>query len=646
LRAFLILLALLSLTLALYGHGSTVPPPPPDPPPEQPPAPPLPPMPPPPIPPPRPVPPGPPTPGPRPPVPPIPVPKPDPRPPEIPDQPDTETPREDPRKGIRPNLKTPYRTRKQSASPYSWRLWWEYNREHLLGLRSLKRREVTFTGKGETRRVDALGEHRAEVHRVLREIATGNGKRRVRAAALIALGRIGDDEDTHAVVMLLRDKEQHREIHEAAATALVLLPAIESDETRSGVRDYFLFALDNRGALPRRARGMLVIATGRRAAFDTRLRMELLGRSRRKLRNAEEATHLTLALGLTSDAFCVPELATAVRRGEFGSRGFSDVQRSHAAYALARVGGAGSARTLAMVLDSRRSGLETRRACALALGRLLRERRVDPEEKKRAERSLQQAFAKGQDSLLRGFAAVALGAAREPKSLTELTTAIDHGGNKEIKPFCALALGFAARDREGDRYRKLRTFLKGELAKTNDPELESAYCIAIGLAGAKDASDELGRRVVDRRRPAGVRGAAAQGLGLLADPDPEAVIALETILRKERSVSLLPDVALALGLMQRRDVAPDLVKMIAERDSEYLRGRLILALSHLEHPDTVPALLGILNDKKHAPMAREFAAVALGLLGETRDEDPMFALDAWFNFMATTESSHELVRLY
>ena len=40
------------------------------------------------------------------------------------------------------------------------------------------------------------------------------------------------------------------------------------------------------------------------------------------------------------------------------------------------------------------------------------------------------------------------------------------------------------------------------------------------------------------------------------------------------------------------------------------------------------------------------AAVALGLLGDPRDEDPLFALDADFNYLATTHTTHELIRLY
>jgi hypothetical protein len=43
---------------------------------------------------------------------------------------------------------------------------------------------------------------------------------------------------------------------------------------------------------------------------------------------------------------------------------------------------------------------------------------------------------------------------------------------------------------------------------------------------------------------------------------------------------------------------------------------------------------------------REFAAVALGLLGDAREQDVLFDIDADFNYLATTDTTYELLRLY
>ena len=54
----------------------------------------------------------------------------------------------------------------------------------------------------------------------------------------------------------------------------------------------------------------------------------------------------------------------------------------------------------------------------------------------------------------------------------------------------------------------------------------------------------------------------------------------------------------------------------------------------------------MLKDASLRPSVREFAAAALGILGDRRERDELFAVDAHFNFLATTFATSELVRLY
>ena len=74
--------------------------------------------------------------------------------------------------------------------------------------------------------------------------------------------------------------------------------------------------------------------------------------------------------------------------------------------------------------------------------------------------------------------------------------------------------------------------------------------------------------------------------------------------------------------------------------------RIIIALGHLGHGAAVDPLLEILNDEQQQTIVREFAAVALGLMGDARERDPLFAVDAWFNYLATTRATNEFIRLY
>ena len=99
-------------------------------------------------------------------------------------------------------------------------------------------------------------------------------------------------------------------------------------------------------------------------------------------------------------------------------------------------------------------------------------------------------------------------------------------------------------------------------------------------------------------------------------------------------------------MLGRRGVAPRLVEQLKKTNSTMLQARILLALGRLDHDSAVEPLLQLLRDKSARRLVREFAAVALGLMGDRREVDPLFSVDAFFNFYATTVATHELVRLY
>jgi HEAT repeat protein len=509
----------------------------------------------------------------------------------------------------------------------------------------MMRDRVVLTGKAPTAG-DALGPLRPEVLNALREVARSDGERLVRASALIALGRAGGDEDARLLADTLVREKEPAEVREAAAVGLGLLPPIGDDETLERVRSYLIHILRNPESPTGRVRGMALCALGLRARTDARLRMELVGHvAEGRFDEGEEAAHLVFACGLAGDALVAPELIRAASRAKIGRAKLSDVQRAHAANALALVAGPAAVEPLAALLRSRRSGLETKRATALALGRVLRECELAEDAAARGARALRECFEKENDTILRGFAAVALGAARPPQAVPVLTEAIDHGGNASVKPYCALALGLAARTLGGDEGRRIGTFLRNELDKTNHMELGSALSLALGLAQAEDAEEHLLERIGRERLPAPVRGTAAQALGLVGTASPEAVAALREA-AKTGTPGILEDAALGLGLLGQRGVGEELAAALPTVGSAYAQSRLMLALSYLANTETVSPLLKVLRDKRERPTAREFAAAALGLIGDPRDADALFALDAWFNLYATTRATNEVVRLY
>lgn len=545
----------------------------------------------------------------------------------------------------KPRAETTHR-RRNSASEDSWQYWWEYNREHLLGLRKMVRDRVVLTGGGPLRH-DALGDRRAEVLATLREIAEKDPERMVRASAFIALGRAGGDADAKRFVETLKWDKDPNDVREAAAVALGLLPPIEDGSVEESVRAFFMWVLGNRGAIGGRARGLTLLAAGLRARSDPVLGMQLVASAAADdLTGGEEAVHLLHACGIAGTPAAGPELEEAACKGEIGGVELTDSERSHAVWALGRACGIAAVDDLVTTLRSRKSGLETKRAAALSLGRLLREApEGDEGEADRAERALRECFEKENDTVLRGFAAVGLGAARQPRSLPLLMDAIDHGGNAAVKPYCAIALGLFARTAGGDEARKIGNFLRSELAKAAQLDLGSALALGLGLAKATDGEEDLLERVKWERLPAPTRGAAAQGLGLLGTVTPLGIDALK-VAASEGGPGVLEEAALALGLLGHRTIARDLATRLPRAPSAHVQSRLMLALIYLAHTESVEPLLNVLRDKGTPSTAREFAAVALGMLGDPRDEDLLFELDAWFNLHATNATSNEFVRLY
>jgi len=585
---------------------------------------------------------------PDPPVPPPPPPMPPPAPPHETTPP--ESGKERPtlpgrgRRPLDPRRPTVGRRNKSAGLSTSWRLFWNYNRENLIGLRGRVRGAATTTGSGETWDTP-LGPRRDEVRGVLRSIAVHDPKTDVRAAAMIALGRMGGRDDARTFVRVLHGAGNKQALKEAAAVALAILPPLEDDDVKKEVREYLSHVIRHDRTLPARVRGLCLLASGMRAGGDPVLLLQLTGRASGEMNGGEEAGTLAYALGLSGHPMAAPELARAAKRRKLGGEKLTDIGRALAAQGLAYVGDAAARRSLEALLTSRRAGVHTRRSAALGFGRILTTRRLDQEALESTREALERAIDKDNDLLVKGFSAAALGAVRRSAAREFLEERLGEGARAELKPYLALGLGiWGQRAGEASR-RRVREVLAEALSGAREPEFRSALCIACGLAKASGARDAM-RKILADSGNAAVRGAAAQGLGLLGEPDPDVIEALEDVLEAGEQSELLPDAALALGLMGRRAAAGELARGLRETTSSVVQGRIILALGHLGHREAIDPLLKIVRSGDESTLVREFAAVALGLMGDAREKDPLFTIDAWFNYYATTRATNELLRLY
>jgi HEAT repeat protein len=535
-------------------------------------------------------------------------------------------------------------TRGGAGSGSGWTYWWTFNREHLLGFRR------KMSASGPVSGTKTVAKDPAEVRRdlvrvALRRVATSKGEPTLRASALIALGRAGRGDDAPLFLRVLQEKNVDAIVQEGAALGLGMLPPIESKQTRELVREHLNYYLRVPTALPTRARAFAVIATGLRARDDRVLVMQLASELASPQGEQDRFASVMLAGGLSGDRMVAPELVQAARRGRVGSTvQMPDPLRAHAACALAHLGDPVAVPTLSALLRSRRGGPESKRAAALGLGRLLRETRLPAADRKQATDALAKVLDKPGDSNLRGFAALGLGGAKPPARIPELKRLLDSGGDAMLRPYVAISLGLAARTMGSVKGKPIAAFLAGELAKSKSHDLHGALCIALGLARARDAHDSLIDRVESSRLPAQIRGYAAQALALCGKKSPRATRALEQIVAEGPS-DLIGDAAIALGMLGRRRVALDLLKQLKTTQSRATQARIVLALGHIAHEQTTAPLLDLVA-RKDRPQLREFALVALGLMHDTRKADPLFTIEADFNFFATMDSTRELLRLY
>jgi HEAT repeat protein len=526
-------------------------------------------------------------------------------------------------------------------------MWWERNREYVVKMRSLLRRSTATTGivKNPEPR-DPMLEDRNEILETMRRLARSARQRALRAAAVMALGRMGGDEDAFFFLRLLNENKEATVVVEAAAVALGILPPL-AEPTRLQARNYLRRLIRKPQRLPTRARGLTLLATGLRARYDPDLVLALLERANGRRLKSDETANLIYALGLTGHPLVVPEVIRAVRRGEFAGRELSDLQRAHAVQALALVDSPSRVRLLAMVLRSRKARMETQRSAVMVLARLLREEELSVRDRQIATGRLMLTFENGRDPTLRGYAALAIGGARPPFGVDVLRATAESGARVNIRPYCFLALGLAAREMDAIEGVPIRKFLLERLRETREPERAASASIALGLARAHEATDLLLERLQRKSSTPPLRGAAAQGLGLMEARSVRVMKALEEIaVEGRKKPKLLEDVVLALGLTGRRDVALKLIDLLRNTTSSVVHGRIIIALGHLDHGRTIEPLHTILKDKRERTIVREFAAVALAFMGDRRQEDLLFKLDAFFNLHATTAATHELMRLY
>ncbi|MHC4408680.1 MAG: HEAT repeat domain-containing protein, partial [Planctomycetota bacterium] len=521
-------------------------------------------------------------------------------------------------------------------------LWWELNREHLLGLRrTIKSREVVSGGSSEAA-ARQREMYRSKVRVALRQVADRAGRASVRAAALRALGRAGDQGDAARFLRVLQKRQQPTELYEGAAIGLGCLAPFDDAELKEQFHLFFENLLADRVWLSSRSRRLAILALSLRGRGDSLLAMKLAERCAKVQGNDSDSSTLLYACGLTRDPRLQWIVIEGVKSGKIRGKKLGDIARGRAALGVAMSRDPAGVRLLARVLLSRSAKVHTRRSAALGLGLLMRSDRLTDDQRKHGGDALLRALANDRDPLVQGYSAVGIGTAREPFGIAALRKAVGDA-DRVVRPYAALALGLAAK-RTPDAAR-VRKFLVGEFGRTKGIELPAALSIAIGVSGAKQGRDDLLDCLKQTRLKVSVRAPAIQALGLLRMPSNEIEKALAAAL-DEDSATVVEDTSLAIGFLGKRSSARLLVEKLIETKSESVQTHMVAALSHLGSTAAIDSLIEVLQAKHRKHTMRESAAEALGILVDDREPDPLFEIDAYTNPFGLTTAARALVLVY
>lgn len=550
--------------------------------------------------------------------------------------------------------------------PLSWELWWRYNRDDFLDLKS------KVEAIGPVTHGDAGAEADQRVASGIDAAVAALPRERQRdlvSGLLVAIARSCDDaalargpEITRLIGPYVGDPDQ--EIGETAAAALGILrhhaaipelaALLHDDETGRKFAN---------GRVSARTRAFAAYGLGISAARSERedLRAFVAHHLQRVLEDsrgdasADLAAACVIALGLVPmpaeteagensgpihpRAGSKPdELPPRSRASQAAAlvRYLGDdtrpvLARAHVPDALARLAeGAGTelradiARELASVLERQsREDAGVVRGAVLALGRMGDADGDAADARVRA--TLKRALDAG-DAQARLFALVSLaqvatrrGSAEDPGAVQSevqslLLERLTRGKARE-RSWSALALGILERGRAAmhrEPSPSVRAALRRALIDASAPDQVGALSIGLGLCADRASVPELLKKLDDIRDPVG-RGYVATALGLTGAQ--EALAPLRAILGKSRfQPDLLREIAIGLALLGDVDLESALLQELRGAKSLASQASVARALGFAGTLATVDPLVKMLGDSSLTAGARAFSAVALGMV--------------------------------
>jgi len=329
---------------------------------------------------------------------------------------------------------------------------------------------------------------------------------------------------------------------------------------------------------------------------------------------------LITALGLTANE--ASDEALGALRARLADRRLDAVLKAYVPLSLARLDDGGrpeSAPALVAAFDDRDTDDMVRTSCAIALGEL---DTAQPDALDALRAGAASRNARTRHCSLIALAEIAARDTAPGEDSTAFHAAVAELLGRQLDkpsfeidhPFAALATGLYLRGAGGARHAWLGERLLAQHDKARDDSVRSAFAIALGLAGIKDAGPALADDASaqgDSER----RGYAAIALGLLDDHEVEPAL-LAACGAKDTPPALRVQFGLALALLGSTQAVPALVELLQHASSQDAAVSAARALGQIGDAAALPGLLSIARDLGQQPVTRGMACVALGLLGE------------------------------
>lgn len=519
-----------------------------------------------------------------------------------------------------------------------WEFWWGYNKDEYLKLKSHLNQggastesSTYFLGNAD---LDNVKDTTAPTRTVIEskiipalEKALEDPFFDVRAAAVIALGKVGNQ--AHIPLLLKTLKDDNKQVRESSALALGILGHPDAVHQLSAILHDEIEGkrLLGRTKILTRTRAFAAIGLGLIGANSPEgsemAFPPLLAALRRNEAQQDVIVASLNALGVMQFGKAVPHLLDIVMNVEQDFK-----YRAHAVIALGKIGDRSVVPTLHRCL--RDKNLQVRRSAILALGVLADA--TDAETVKRLQAEVDRA----REPQIRNWALISLGKiGGNAAKKTLLRTLID--SQKSTKAFAALGLGIMLRDKPDVNAANhvLNTFrdIKGD-------SVRGGLAIALGMMGHDVAEKDLLELTMSKGDP-DLRGYCAIGLGLL---DAKKVTTkLTSILGTRIDPDFQRSAAVALGLLGDRNVVENLTRILKTATTEYEISSSAIALGTIGDVSAIDPLIEILEAKQGvADLARANATTALGLVGDRRELPPLHVFSRGSNYRCMVDALNEL----